>query len=113
MPPHRNYLVSLIDSILISKLHVQVLHNSLDRFSKNNIAWKGISAIAVKSPHLNERVPVGDRFSRICQHFIPVISAKGVRIVANATHTDDLIMAHTVGAENEKRNVNASLAFKK
>lgn len=109
MPPHRNYLVSLIDSILpkVSKLHVQVLHNSLDRFSKNkNVpthAWKGISAITVKSPHLNKRVPVGDRFSRICQHFIPMISAKGVRIVANATHTDDLIMAYTVGAGGREK----------
>lgn len=67
-------------------------------------ALKDISANAAKSPHLNERVPVGDRFSRICQHFIPVISAKGVRIVANATHTDDLIMAYTVGAGGREKN---------
>lgn len=103
MPPHRNYFVSLIDSILpkVSNLHVQVLHKSLDRFSVH--AWKGISAITVKSPYLNERMPVGDRFSRICQHFIPVISAEGVCIVADATHTNDLIMANTVGAGGREK----------
>lgn len=66
----------------------------------------------VKSPHLNERMPVGDRFSRICQHFTPVISTKGVRIIANPTHTDDLIMAYTVGAGGrEKNNVITTPAF--
>lgn len=52
----------------------------------------------VKSPHLNKRMPVGDRFSRICEHFTPVVSAEVVCIVADSTHTNDLIMAYAVGA---------------
>lgn len=58
--------------------------------------------VAVESSHLNERMPVGDRFSRICEHFTPVVSTEVVCIVANSTHTDDLIMAYTVGTRREK-----------
>lgn len=57
-----------------------------------------VTAVTVRSPHLNKRMPVGDRFSRICEHFTPVVSTEAVRIVANSTHADDLVMAYTVGA---------------
>lgn len=57
-----------------------------------------VTPITVKSPHLNKRMPVGDRFSRICEHFTPVVSTKVVCIIANPAHADDLIMAYTVGA---------------
>lgn len=53
---------------------------------------------AAESPHLDERMPVGDGFSRICQHFTPVVSTKRVCIIAHPTHSDDLIMAHPVRA---------------
>lgn len=47
-------------------------------------------------------MPVGHRFPWICQHFAPVLSAQVVRIVADATHADDLIVAHAAGAEEEE-----------
>lgn len=70
-------------------------------------AWKHATPITVKSPHLNERMPVGDRFSGTCEHFTPVVSTEAVCIVANSTHTNDLIMAYAVGAEGgrEEKNV--------
>lgn len=43
-------------------------------------------------------MPVGDRFSRICEHFTPVASTEVVCIIANSTHANDLIMAYAVGA---------------
>lgn len=64
-------------------------------------AWKQIRAAAAMSAHLNQRMPVGDGFSWICQHFTPVVPAERVRIVAHPTHSDDLIMAHPVGETAE------------
>lgn len=60
-------------------------------------ARKQISAAAAMSAHLDQRMPVGDGFSWICQHFTPVVPTERVRIVAHPTHSDDLIMAHPVG----------------
>lgn len=62
-----------------------------------------VTPIKVKSSHLNNRMPVGDRFSGTCEHFTPVVSTEAVCIVANSTHTDDLIMSYTVGAGEEER----------
>lgn len=59
------------------------------------------------SAHLNQRMPVGHRFPWIGQHFTPVLSAQGVCIVANTTHSDDLIMAHAVGAEEDVTSTSA------
>lgn len=52
---------------------------------------------AAMSAHLDQRMPVGDGFSWICQHFTPVVPTERVRIIAHPTHSDDLIMAHPVG----------------
>lgn len=64
---------------------------------------KHVTFITEKSTHLNERMPVGDRFSGICEHFIPVFSTKAVCIIANSAHTDDLIMAYSIGARGKER----------
>lgn len=64
--------------------------------------WRHNSAATDGVTHLNQRMPVGHRFPWICQHFAPVLSAQVVRIVADATHADDLIMAHAAGAEEEE-----------
>lgn len=45
--------------------------------------------------YLYERVPVGDGFSWVRQHFAPVVSAQVLCIGAHFTHPDDLIMAYT------------------
>ncbi|TNN75807.1 hypothetical protein EYF80_013954 [Liparis tanakae] len=65
------------------------------------------TAIPVKSAHLNDRMPVGDRFPGTREHFTPVASTQAVCIVANSTHSDDFIMADAVPAqegESEKKN---------
>lgn len=54
-------------------------------------------------------MPVGDRFSRICEHFTPVVSTEVVCIIANPTHTNDLIMAYTVGAIGKEKTFDHSL----
>lgn len=57
--------------------------------------------IRVESPHLHKRMPVGDRFSWICEHFTPVFPTKVVCVVTNTTHTDHLVVAYAVGVEKE------------
>lgn len=47
---------------------------------------------------------MGDRFSRIGEHFTPVVSTEAVCVIANPTHTDDLIMSDTGGAGGIYRN---------
>lgn len=57
---------------------------------------------------------MGDRFSRICEHFTPVVSAEVVCIVADSTHANDLIMAYAVGAgEEEKKHDHNQLCITK
>lgn len=55
------------------------------------------AAAAAVRAHLDQRMPVGDGFSWICQHFTPVVPTERVRIIAHPTHSNDLIMAHPVG----------------
>ena len=62
-----------------------------------------VTPITVTSPHLNKRMPVGNRFSGICQHFTPVIPTEVVCIVANSTDTNDLIMAYTIGVGGREK----------
>lgn len=65
-----------------------------------------VTPITIKLPHLNERMPVGDRFTGIREHFTPVVSTEAVCVVANSTHTNDLIMAYTVSAGGRGRERN-------
>lgn len=62
-----------------------------------------VTSIIEKSTHLNKRMPVGHRFTGICEHFTPVFSTKAVCITANSTHTNDFIMAHPIGAGGKER----------
>lgn len=64
-----------------------------------------VTPITEKSSHLNKRMPVGDRFSGICEHFAPVGTAEVVCIIANSTHTDDLIMAYTIGTGGKEKEM--------
>lgn len=45
-------------------------------------------------------MPVGHRLAWIGEHLVPVLSAQVVGVVADAAHSDDLIMAHAVGGED-------------
>lgn len=54
-------------------------------------------------------MPVGDRFSRICEHFTPVVPTEAVCIIANPTHTNDLVMANTVGTEEKEKTFDHNL----
>lgn len=64
------------------------------------------TAITVKSAHLNDWMPVGDRFPGTREHFTPVVSTQAVCIIANSTHSNDFIMADAVSVqegESEKK----------
>lgn len=58
--------------------------------------------------HLDQRMPVGHRFAWIGEHLVPVLSAQVVGVVADATHSDDLVMAHAVGAGEDVLSAAAS-----
>lgn len=62
------------------------------------------------STHLNQRMPVGHGFAWIGEHLVPVLSAQGVGVVADTTHSDDLIMAHAAGAGEDVLSAAASLS---
>lgn len=103
LPKDWNQHVS--SSITVFSMMVLVIEKRRSRLKLDQSyihGWKRVMLITVRSPHLNKRMPVGDRFSRIREHFTPVVSPEVVCIVADSTHANDLIMAYTVGAEGKE-----------
>lgn len=67
------------------------------------VCMLGNTRVTEMSPYLDNWMPVGNRFSGTREHFTPVVSAEAVCIITNSAHTNDLIMAHSVGTGGRER----------